>query len=134
MKREGGSRESGLTRGGAHDGGYTFVLNRLTKGSDADVRNKRSVKVHLYAQSRISTLNIINGEGIYLEKLAELVANSLKYGVVVEHRKLRQPGLYRRRCKLRLRRYEAWRPLSDGEELWANEPWPFIENFPVVVS
>lgn len=59
------------------DGGYTLVLDRLTKGYDVDIGDERGVKVHLYAESRISTSNIINGAGIYSEKLTELVANSL---------------------------------------------------------
>lgn len=31
------------------DGGYTLVLDRLTKGYDVDIGDERGVKVHLYA-------------------------------------------------------------------------------------
>ena len=47
----------------------SLVLNRVRQGANADLGDERRVQVYLDAESGKTSLNIVNGASIYLEKV-----------------------------------------------------------------
>ena len=111
------------------DGWYSFVLNGLHQGTDSDFRDKRGVQIHLDVEPGKMTSDIVNGASIYLKEVTQLVSNPMEDGVIVElYGQFRKSRLNSSHGKLSLRRLKSWWPLSDGEELLANEPRTFCHT------